>query len=168
MERIFRLAKEDDFPAIAEIYRQAADDMCARGIMQWDEIYPSEELLKADMEGRHMYVLVCGGKTVAAVVINEEQDEEYGSGRWKYSGGGIAVLHRLCVHPAHQHKGYGRETVLRAEQKMQDSGYTAVRLDAFSQNPSALRLYETLGYTRAGEVRFRKGAFFLYEKPLRV
>lgn len=141
--------------------------MCSRGIMQWDELYPTEELLLEDFEKRNMYVLVCGGEVVCAAVINEEQDEEYSSGCWKYNDGSVAVLHRLCVHPAHQRKGYGRETVLHAERKMKDTGYTAVRLDAFSQNPSALKLYEGMGYTRTGEVTFRKGTFFLYEKLLR-
>ncbi|MGE5495653.1 MAG: GNAT family N-acetyltransferase [Burkholderiales bacterium] len=137
------------------------------GIMQWDEVYPSEECIKADIEAGHMYLLVCRGEAVSAVVINDEQDEEYKDGCWKYCEGNIAALHRLCVHPAHQRKGYGRETALFAERLMRRMGYTAVRLDAFSQNPSAQKLYEGLGYERAGEVTFRKGKFFLYEKLLR-
>jgi GNAT superfamily N-acetyltransferase len=167
MDHVFRLAQMQDYPAVVEIYKQAISDMCFRGIMQWDEIYPSEECLKADIEARQMYLLVCGGDVVSAVVISGEQDEEYKNGCWKYSEGNIATLHRLCVHPAHQRKGYGRETVLFAEQLMKRMGYTAVRLDAFSQSPFALKLYEGLGYERAGEVTFRKGKFFLYEKPLR-
>ncbi len=167
MYNVFRPAQMQDYPAVAEIFRQAINDMCSRGIMQWDEEYPNEERLKADIEARHMYVLVCGSEAVSAAVISSEQDEEYKNGRWKYSEGNIAALHRLCVHPAHQRKGYGRETVLHAEQRMRQMSYTAVRLDAFSQNPSALKLYEGLGYERAGEVMFRKGKFFLYEKPLR-
>lgn len=167
MEQVFRLAGMEDFPVVSEIFKRATDDMCARGIMQWDELYPTEQLLKGDIRKRHMYVLVCGGETVSAAVINGEQDEEYKSGCWKYSEGNIAVLHRLCVHPNCQGRGYGRETALQAERVMRDLGYTAVRLDAFSQNPSALKLYERLGYMRAGEVEFRKGTFFLYEKLLR-
>lgn len=46
------------------------------------------------------------------------------------------------------------------------NGIQAVRLDAFSLNPYALRLYERLGYRKTGEVTFRKGVFYLYEKEL--
>lgn len=34
------------------------------------------------------------------------------------------------------------------------------------RHPAAVRLYESAGYRRAGEVRCRKGVFSCYEKPL--
>lgn len=166
MDMIFRLARAEELQGIKELYKEATDDMRSRGVFQWDNIYPSEELLGQDIEKREMYLLVCGEEVISAVVINGEQLEEYESIRWKYGTEKIAVIHRLCVSPAHQGKGYGSEMVLRAEEVMKAMGYTAVRLDAFSQNPSALKLYERLGYERAGEVRFRTGDFFLYEKTL--
>ena len=42
-------------------------------------------------------------------------------------------------------------------------GITAVRLDAFTENPYALALYENLGYQKRGEAEWRKGKFNLYE-----
>ncbi len=161
-----RAAQLSDIPQITALFKEAISDMCLRGIHQWDEIYPSCELLRSDVEKRQMYVLVCEGVIVSAVVINDEQDEEYKSAQWKYTKANAAVIHRLCVHPSHQGRGYGRASVTEAERLMKSMGYTAVRLDAFSQNPFALKLYERLGYERAGEVRFRKGIFFLYEKLL--
>lgn len=167
MEKEFRLANIEDMPDIIHLFKAAIDDMCSRGIQQWDEIYPAEELLCDDVVNRQMYVLVCGRAIVSVAVINEEQDEGYEKASWKFEGEKAAVLHRLCVSPAYQNRGYGKETVLLVENAMKGAGYTAVRLDAFSQNPSALRLYEGLGYVRAGEVMFRKGRFLLYEKLLR-
>ena len=52
------------------------------------------------------------------------------------------------------------------EQSVLDRGLRAIRLDAFSLNPAALKLYESRGYERAGEIQFRKGLFYLYEKRL--
>lgn len=163
----FRLANMEDLPHIMRMFKDAAADMCSRGIRQWDDIYPAEEHLRYDIENRQMYVLIIGGIIVSAAVINEEQEDGYEKAGWRFRGEKVAVLHRLCVSTAYQNRGYGKETVLLAEKAMKAAGYTAVRLDAFSQNPFALRLYEGLGYTRAGEVMFRKGRFFLYEKPLR-
>lgn len=45
-------------------------------------------------------------------------------------------------------------------------GGGAVRLDIFSQNPHALRLYTKLGYAPVGTVRWRMGDFILMEKKL--
>jgi RimJ/RimL family protein N-acetyltransferase len=53
-----------------------------------------------------------------------------------------------------------------AEQRAARAGYRAVRLDAFSGNPAALRLYDRLGYRRCGTARFRGRGFVLFEKVL--
>ncbi|HEX3039603.1 MAG TPA: GNAT family N-acetyltransferase, partial [Caproiciproducens sp.] len=103
---------------------------------------------------------------VAAVVLNEEQDTQYQTGKWKYTNGKIAVIHRLCVKPTEQHKGLGRKMMQLAEQELRRQGYRSVRLDAFTHNPFSCRLYESIGYRRTGEVLFRKGRFYLYEKTL--
>ena len=166
MGNTFRLAEMNDFPDVIRIFKQAVALMCSQGIFQWDELYPSEKQLLEDIKNWHMYLLTKGGNIISAVVINEEQPEEYEKAGWEYKSGRTAVLHRLCVDPAYQNMGYGSMTVKNAEHILKEMGYTAVRLDAFSQNPFALKLYASLGYKRAGEVTFRKGTFFLYEKPL--
>lgn len=42
----------------------------------------------------------------------------------------------------------------------------SIRLDAFSLNPYALKMYEALGYEKVGEINWRKGTFYLCEKKL--
>jgi len=49
---------------------------------------------------------------------------------------------------------------------MRARGYAAIRLDAFVLNARAVALYTGRGYRRAGEVRFRKGVFFVFEEAL--
>jgi choline dehydrogenase-like flavoprotein len=78
------------------------------------------------------------------------------------------VIHRLCVHPKHQHQGVAKETMRRAERLICERGYDCIRLDAFTQNPHALKLYEGFGYSKAGETTYRKGRFVLLEKALRA
>ena len=62
--------------------------------------------------------------------------------------------------------GLARQAMARMEKNARDQGFDSVRLDVFSQNLHAQRLYEKLGYKRTGEVRFRKGIFYLMEKGL--
>jgi ribosomal protein S18 acetylase RimI-like enzyme len=164
MEEIFRRAKAADFEAVAALYEKAVSDLRSKQIDQWDEIYPDSKTLRADIRKRQMYVLTRDGGIVSAVVLGRKQHELYKTVRW--SCGRPAVLHRLCVHPEHQHLGVGRATVVCAEQRLRKKHRCSVRLDAFLQNPAALRLYESLGYTRVGVVHFRKGEFGLYEKSI--
>ena len=56
--------------------------------------------------------------------------------------------------------------MLEAESIAKNNGIKAIRLDAFTENPVALSLYEKLGYSIAGYADWRKGRFALMEKKL--
>lgn len=162
---IFRRAGRNDFSQILSLYRDAVKKMRKQGIDQWDSIYPDEATLAQDVASYFMYLLMRGKSVLSAVVLNEEQDAEYQNVDWRRQGT-PAVVHRLCVGAAEQGNGIGRQTVLFAERELRRRGYDCIRLDAFPLNPSAIRLYESLGYEKAGEVTFRKGKFNCYEKQL--
>ncbi|MBD5427537.1 MAG: hypothetical protein HDR38_08340 [Treponema sp.] len=51
-----------------------------------------------------------------------------------------------------------------AEVQLVGWGIHTIRLDAFSENPYALRLYEHMGYVKVGTADWRKGMFYLMEK----
>lgn len=165
MDVMFRSAEVCDTDAVVSLFMQAIAHMCESGIAQWDERYPSAALLREDIASGEMYVMTRGNDILCAVVINEYQDDEYAQGDWR-CGEHAAVIHRLCVHPKHQNQGIAKETMCHAEQLIAQRGYDCIRLDVFMQNPYAPRLYESLGYRKAGEVTFRKGRFALMEKKL--
>lgn len=52
------------------------------------------------------------------------------------------------------------------EKEVSSMGFQAIRLDAFTENPFALKLYDNLGYSRVGYADWRKGRFYLMEKYL--
>jgi ribosomal protein S18 acetylase RimI-like enzyme len=95
-------------------------------------------------------------------------DEAYArDGLWRYAEGPVAALHRLCVRPESQGKGLARELLAWMEERYRRQGVKVVRLDTYMANAPAMRLYESAGYERAGETRFRgKGLFCLFEKAL--
>jgi ribosomal protein S18 acetylase RimI-like enzyme len=70
------------------------------------------------------------------------------------------------IDPAYQRHGLARVLMAFVEHEARRRGCRAMRLDAFTQNPHALRLYEGLGYRDAGGIRLRKGAFRCFEKKL--
>jgi ribosomal protein S18 acetylase RimI-like enzyme len=167
MEYIFRKADIQDFKEITALYRKAVAGMIEKGIFQWDEIYPYDEVLLEDIVQEEMYLLTAeDGDITSCIVINEDQDETYRNGNWKYTEGRAAVIHRLCVLPDTQGTGLGKRTMQLAEALAKENGYDLIRLDAFPQNKSALKLYTGLGYTYAGQAQYRKGIFYLMEKKL--
>ena len=76
------------------------------------------------------------------------------------------VLHRLCINTKYQNKGFGPRTMLYIEKYLKNKGIDSIRLDAFSKNSIALRLYNKLGYKIVGEANWRKGLFYLFKKTL--
>lgn len=166
MELEFRRAGTDDLDALVALYGAAAQDMREKGIDQWDEYYPDQETLTEDVESGDMTLGLLDGALACAYVVNREYDPEYELGAWEHTEGDFCVLHRLCVNPEMQGRGLARQAMARMEKTALEQGFDSVRLDVFSQNLHAQRLYERLGYRRTGEVRFRKGIFYLMEKKL--
>ena len=166
MEMEFRTATIDDLDALVALYGAATQDMLRQGIDQWDEYYPDREILTEDVESGDMTLGLLDGEPACAWVVNREYEPEYVSGAWEHTGGDFCVLHRLCVNPELQGRGLARQAMAHMEKNALDKGFDSVRLDVFSQNLHAQRLYERLGYKRTGEVRFRKGIFYLMEKGL--
>ena len=166
MELEFRRAGTDDLDALVALYGAAAQDMWEKGIDQWDEYYPDREILAEDVESGDMTLGLLDGRLACAWVVNREYEPEYELGAWEHTEGDFCVLHRLCVNPQLQGRGLARQAMARMEKNARDQGFDSVRLDVFSQNLHAQRLYERLGYRRTGEVRFRKGIFYLMEKKL--
>lgn len=52
------------------------------------------------------------------------------------------------------------------EQTCQQRRVGAIRLDVYSKNPFAIRMYDKLGFAKVGEATWSKGNFLLMEKIL--
>lgn len=159
----FRRAEESDLSAAAAIIAGAVEKMRREGIDQWDERYPSARDLALDIARGELTLLVGEKGPEALFVLNAEQTPDYENGSWREKER-FLVLHRLCVAAGAQGKGVASKALARAEEMAKKAGARSLRLDAFRENPAALRLYEGRGYVRRGEISIRKGVFYLYEK----
>jgi len=161
-----RKANIKDINTVLDMFKNAINVMNANGIFQWDDIYPNKDILNKDIQNNQMFLGEINGEIVSAFVLNQECDEEYENGNWNYKQGSFAVIHRLCVNVKSQNMKIGTKTMNIIEEMLIENSIEAVRLDAFSLNPYALKMYEKLGYVNVGEVKWRKGLFYLFEKKL--
>lgn len=167
MEKLeFYLADETQTDQIYNMFLAAVSEMDKNGINQWDNVYPDKDIIVKDILSRQMYVCTLNKIIVSAFVINTECDVEYNNGNWCFPNASYKVVHRLCVNPLYQNKGIGRQTMLYIEHFLKVQGIEAIRLDVFTQNPYALKLYEKLGYKKVGFANWRKGKFYLMEKKI--
>lgn len=162
----FRQAEESDIEDVFKIFKTAIDKMIEEKIFQWDEIYPDKNILSEDIANKQLYIGYDDNQIVSVYVINDECDEQYRNGDWHYRNASYNVIHRLCVNPGVQNRGIGRKTMNHIEKEVKEKGIECIRLDAFTLNPAAVKLYENLGYSKTGFADWRKGRFYLMEKRL--
>ncbi len=164
MDILYRQAGMADLDAVALLAQQAAGRMARLGIDQWDELYPVREDFEQDIRRGELTVGMAGDELVVIYVINREYEPEYELAKWKSPDKPFCILHRLCVNPVFQNQGIARRTMEHIERETAAQGRQAIRLDVFSQNPYALKLYQNCGFEKVGTAKWRKGEFYLMEK----
>lgn len=164
MEIQYRKALPEDLEAVCRMVEDAKAVMIQNGIYQWNEYYPVREDFREDIEKGQLYVGVWEAQIAVIYVLNEITNPEYENGRWEHNDQPYRVVHRLCVNPAFQRQGVAGKTLLHVEEQLIHRNIHAIRLDTFSQNPYALKLYANLGYRHVGDVEWPNGVFYLMEK----
>jgi GNAT superfamily N-acetyltransferase len=160
-----RQANLVDIAGLMDLVRVCILNMQSQGIDQWDDVYPDRGTIQRDVNDGAVFIAGIAGVIAGMAALNEHQDPEYTDVPWRFLGR-PAVIHRLMVAPATEGKGVARALMRFLETRGEGIGYNCIRLDVFAQNPRAERFYELSSYHRAGQVRFRKGNFYCYEKLL--
>jgi ribosomal protein S18 acetylase RimI-like enzyme len=86
-----------------------------------------------------------------AVVIRELESKTIVGGLWAHTSWGWLTIELIFVPESLRRQGIARNLVLLAEEEAIRRGCHSVWLDTL--NPEALRLYESLGYHRFGELK---------------
>lgn len=80
----YRLGRFEYIEAITILIQEAIKEMEKHNIYQWDEIYPTVEDFKDDIEKGSLFVAEQNEKIIALYVISDESDEAYNYAEWKY------------------------------------------------------------------------------------
>jgi ribosomal protein S18 acetylase RimI-like enzyme len=146
-------ATEEDLPVIGEMFAECKEYLESRGIIQWDEKYPSHEYFENAMQGEELFVLKQQQKIIGAMVLDEWQTPEWEKANWSITKGKPLILHSFCVDPSAQGGGYGSKMLQFAEDFAKDHSYGALRLDTYSGNEGAVSFYEKRDYKITGKVK---------------
>jgi len=156
----------DDAEQVMGLFTDVVKEMVGQGIDQWDDIYPDEATVRNDIANAYAFGYFDAGILAGYVALNTEYDPLYDTVDWSFREVPSLIIHRLAVKSNYQGRGIARTLMVFAESHAKEEGYRSIRLDAFSHNPRAMILYDRLGYRQAGDVLFRKGKFYCYEKRI--
>jgi len=157
--------------AIFSITKSCAKHLIEKGIFQWNQYYPSKEVLKKDIELNQLWKLVENNLIIGIIVLTKIEDVEYKSVKWLTENGNNLYIHRLAVHPNYQGKGNAQLLMHFAENYAEEHNFHSIRLDTFSKNLHNQQFYEKRNYIKLASIYFPKQSehpFYCYEKLLNV
>lgn len=166
MNVILRKAHAADADELLMLVRYCVAAMRGAGIEQWDEVYPNAETIARDIGADTLDLLCEGDEIVACITVDQNMDPLWQGMDWTVESEPASAVHRLMVHPSRQGRGYAKLLMQHAETVARQQGCRSLRLDTFLLNPTAMRLYPSLGYRRTGTAMMRKGEFVGFEKLL--
>ena len=151
---MIRKATYQDIPVLMEIFRSARGIMRESGNMnQWNDAYPSEEIIRKDIAGGVSYVL-CedDGRIIATMAFIPGPDPTYSviyEGAWPDESP-YHVIHRIAV----AEPGHG------AARRLLDWGFeqtTCIRIDTHKDNVIMHHILRRYGFTHCGVILLANG-----------
>ena len=150
-----------DLPAIMQCYKATIRKMHELNIFQWDESYPTPDLIENDIKNQEFYVLKEEDNVLGCICLNQDEHPTYTSVNWTFNQP-VLVVHRLAIHPDAQGKGVARKFMQFAEDLCVKHNYNGIRLDTFIENPLAIGLYLKLGYNQLSQVSFKNRTYYCF------
>ncbi|HSI85016.1 MAG: N-acetyltransferase family protein [Candidatus Methylacidiphilales bacterium] len=165
----FRKATETDLPALIPLMRDTVAAMIAGGNDQWDDTYPSAQVMSKDIAAQTLEVLVetATNRIVGCVTVDRFITPLWAGMAWTFPEDQVTAVHRLMIHPSQQGKGLAKKMMQHVETVAREQHHsTCIRLDTYVKNTAAHALYPRLGYRYTGTADMRKGKYSCFEKPL--
>lgn len=161
-----RKATYEDIEDVMRIFAQARQAQRAAGFRQWEDSYPSVDILTADIGNSRGYVLDDDGQAAGYVAI-ATSDEEYDRHPelWDVARK-YAVFHRIALSDDYRGRGVSGELFDLAESYAMRIGADCIRIDTGLENKPMQHILAKRGYTALGRCDFVWGPRLAYEKPL--
>ena len=138
----------------------------------WTENYPTEREVEFDLSRNALFCLYERmpepderERLIGTISIDDDPEVEALS-CWSEDLTPVAELSRLGVAVEYQNRGIARILLQEAMAELKSQGYKAVHILVAKDNVKALRSYEKLHFTTAGECELFGHSYWCYEKEL--
>jgi RimJ/RimL family protein N-acetyltransferase len=168
MDYQFRPAKYSEASKVWQILKDAIKRRKEDGSNQWQDGYPSMEVVKSDIEKKIGFVFTQNDTIIgySAVIINDEPDYINIEGKW-LSDQDFIVYHRVAISEEFLAKGMAKKMMKLIEQYALSKNIYSLKADTNHDNIPMMKIFEKLGYSFCGIVYIRKSPRRAYEKVLK-
>lgn len=164
----FRRARREEAEEILQLYRSLiGTEYCV-----WTENYPTEREVEFDLSRNALFCLYermpepDGRERLMGTISIDDDPEVEALSCWSEDLTPVAELSRLGVAVEYQNRGIARILLQEAMAELKSQGYKAVHILVAKDNVKALRSYEKLHFTTAGECELFGHSYWCYEKEL--
>lgn len=157
---LFRKAQENESEKILNVYHSViGSQFCA-----WNNLYPSEYEICADMEAGTLYVIENQNAIISAISVVPENELD-GFDCWEEKENAREFA-RVAVMPDCQGKGIAGILVSKIEKILKSQCIGAIHISVAKKNIPAQKLYQSHGFSIRGEAEMYGNSFWLFEKLL--
>ncbi len=157
----FRKGGADDLERIMELVADAQRWFRGQGIDQWQDGYPTQDIILSDISYSNNYIVELNGVISATFVASFDGEPTYSEikGKGWLNENPYAVVHRIAVADACRRKGIAREILHYTEELCVERGVRDIRIDTHRDNLAMRSLLKKMGYTHCGRITLTSGAF---------
>ena len=157
----FRKGTSSDIQRIMALVADAQEWFSRSQIDQWQDGYPTTEIIKQDVENRENYIVEHNGSIAATAVISFAGEPTYEkiTGKGWLNENCYAVVHRVAVADEFRRMGIAREILHFTEELCAERGVVDIRIDTHKDNGAMRSLLKSMGYTHCGRIRLLSGAY---------
>ena len=162
------IAKPCDLEVCRQIINDGRDFQRAQGFVQWDDTYPTPELLDEDIKIQKGYVLKIDGAIAGYMFIDFSGEPAYAHirGEWR-SDRPYAVVHRMAFSKDFQGRGLSSIAFELIEKLCLDRGVSYIRIDTDFPNKRMQHVLTKNGFVNCGIIEFQ-GDKLAYDKLLNI
>lgn len=167
-----RRTRKEDIAAIMPIFDEARKTIAALGIDQWQNGYPSREVIEGDVEKAQSYCVIKEGEIIATFALIDDGEPTYDKifdGNWLTGDGKehYFAIHRVAISVKSRGSGISSQIIDFCADKARESGRSSLRIDTHKGNVVMRRMLEKNGFVYCGIIYLADGdERVAYEKTL--
>ena len=164
-----------DTNALTALFAEARQTIAALGIDQWQNGYPSAEVIKEDVQAERSYAVKQGEALCGTFVLLFDGEPTYDvitQGEWltgtqKTGKTRYTAIHRVAIAVASRKTGVAGKIIRYAQEQAKAHGHVSLRIDTHAGNVPMRRMLEKNGFVYCGVIFLQDGAERVaYEKIL--
>ena len=168
-----RLSKLSDLDALMPIFDEARRTIATLGIDQWQNGYPTSNVIEADIHKNQSYCVEIDDTICATFALIDDGEPTYDriyDGHWLTGDDShsYVAVHRVAISVSHRGRGIAPAVIDYVADVARQLGRKSIRIDTHRGNAVMRRMLEKNGFCCCGVILLSDGAERVaYEKVIK-